>query len=201
MIEEDFNSQPHKEADLYPHTTQVLITTFQLTASQGGWRYIQSLLVLDSHFNSQPHKEADEPLFNRRGYSAYFNSQPHKEADHHQWTFPWLRSHFNSQPHKEADDVMIVDYDNQEIISTHSLTRRLTIRPPFLCSVWKHFNSQPHKEADEVTFWIESLSCSFQLTASQGGWPKAVGDKIAAVIFQLTASQGGWRSLESVEWY
>ena len=43
---------------------------------------------------------------------------------------------------------MIVDYDNQEIISTHSLTRRLTIRPPFLCSVWKHFNSQPHKEAD-----------------------------------------------------
>ena len=39
------------------------------------------LTTLRLYFNSQPHKEADEPLFNRRGYSAYFNSQPHKEAD------------------------------------------------------------------------------------------------------------------------
>ena len=168
-------------------------SAFQLTASQGGWPHLAGWPLSVPYFNSQPHKEADKDVIVPSRPIWYFNSQPHKEADSCKLQMLGWQLYFNSQPHKEADDVMIVDYDNQEIISTHSLTRRLTIRPPFLCSVWKHFNSQPHKEADEVTFWIESLSCSFQLTASQGGWPKAVGDKIAAVIFQLTASQGGWR--------
>ena len=58
--------------------------------------------------------------------SKHFNSQPHKEADVH---FPAVRPpvcHFNSQPHKEADgpkNPTLFFY----VISTHSLTRRLTI--------------------------------------------------------------------------
>ena len=53
--------------------------------------------------------------------------------------------HFNSQPHKEADEQDVCcEYDR--VISTHSLTRRLTISSP-VC-------------VEEYTF---------QLTASQGG--------------------------------
>ena len=53
---------------------------------------------------------------------------------------------FNSQPHKEADRI-ILEYDNlPPDISTHSLTRRLTINA--------FFDSPPG---------------IFQLTASQGG--------------------------------
>ena len=34
---------------------------------------------------------------------------------------------FNSQPHKEADEVVLEEQEFAESISTHSLTRRLTI--------------------------------------------------------------------------
>lgn len=59
------------------------------------------------------------------GYLKYLLEQrPSEEMTDEQLSelAPWSKK----QPHKEADDVMIVDYDNQEIISTHSLTRRLT---------------------------------------------------------------------------
>ena len=36
-----------------------------------------------------------------------------------------------------------------DVISTHSLTRRLTSLPGKVWSILQHFNSQPHKEADE----------------------------------------------------
>ena len=77
--------------------------------------------------------------------------------------------HFNSQPHKEADEQDVCcEYDR--VISTHSLTRRLTLQmvsheagsaisthsltrrltrsstPPLFSAAY--FNSQPHKEAD-----------------------------------------------------
>ena len=55
--------------------------------------------------------------------------------------------HFNSQPHKEAD-VFLIRYTNPIVISTHSLTRRLT---------------RIGSEKDVCMMLI------FQLTASQGG--------------------------------
>ena len=64
-------------------------------------------------------------MWRRRGYSAYFNSQPHEEADDYVIT---CDSAENISTHSLTKrlTVMIVDYDNQEIISTHSLTKRLT---------------------------------------------------------------------------
>ena len=75
-----------------------------------------------------------------------FNSQPHKEADHIVLLCRLALINFNSQPHKEADETF---YNNSEIIniSTHSLTRRLTVSQHTRC------------------FRIRT----FQLTASQGG--------------------------------
>ena len=55
----------------------------------------------------------------------HFNSQPHEEADPTMDTPPQIERNFNSQPHEEADeDVMqkLIDI----LISTHSLTKRLT---------------------------------------------------------------------------
>ena len=53
---------------------------------------------------------------------------------------------FNSQPHEEADGVAQATGDIS-LISTHSLTKRLTI-PLFFIAVFRYFNSQPHEEAD-----------------------------------------------------
>ena len=121
--------------------------------------------------------------------------------------------HFNSQPHKEADgkykkicggnaisthsltrrltlDVLI--WYIVQNISTHSLTRRLTFR---LCQSLQHqlyFNSQPHKEADNfVTIhdalnFISTHSLTRRLT-------ELCNEQRYAILFQLTASQGGWR--------
>ena len=120
-----FNSQPHKEADgmiiqnafdiivISTHSLTRRLTTritavkvdgtFQLTASQGGWRSRKLKNCILRDFNSQPHKEADEKRNICKGRSCYFNSQPHKEAD----CLPYTAS-------------------NTLYISTHSLTRRLT---------------------------------------------------------------------------
>ena len=82
---------------------------------------------------------------------------------------PQRSTNFNSQPHKEADEQDVCcEYDR--VISTHSLTRRLTLqmvsheagsaisthsltrRLTLICLRFRlqlsHFNSQPHKEAD-----------------------------------------------------
>ena len=57
-------------------------------------------------------------------------------------------------------------------ISTHSLTRRLTIHPVCLYKTVEYFNSQPHKEADwlklkqkKLQFQISTHSLTRRLTA------------------------------------
>ena len=75
----------------------------------------------------------------------YFNSQPHKEADLRLLFLFLSGNYFNSQPHKEADMTTIAS-TVPIVISTHSLTRRLT---------------GPKGEKGDTG--------AFQLTASQGG--------------------------------
>ena len=65
-----------------------------------------------------------------------------------------------------AFDVRATQY---VIISTHSLTRRLTWIWIWIRDI-SHFNSQPHKEADNKTREDCVAWDVFQLTASQGGW-------------------------------
>ena len=124
----------------------------------------------------------------------------------------WLL-YFNSQPHKEADNLPDDLQRYWLCISTHSLTRRLTIRSSKNGKTLQHFNSQPHKEADErrkLSGKFRGISthsltrrltptcnavvacATFQLTASQGGWPVSHFHSRCKTVFQLTASQGGW---------
>ena len=121
-----FNSQPHKEADkvcqrIFPATD---ISTHSLTRRLTSFPHIAEWVYL--YFNSQPHKEADLRFISAFPVKNNFNSQPHKEADCCILLFFHISFYFNSQPHKEADDIEIVEEEARVVISTHSLTRRLT---------------------------------------------------------------------------
>ena len=157
--------------------------TFQLTASQGGWRQQDMIRQLSRKFQLTASQGGwrisdlyDSPY-------KYFNSQPHKEADKLQSLGLVVRRYFNSQPHKEAD-LCKCQSKTRCCISTHSLTRRLTLlRELFMiCSVfqltasqggwlilltkhrknWRNFNSQPHKEADD--YWESSSVAVFRIS-------------------------------------
>ena len=156
-----FNSQPHKEAD----------------------GISSSLLYPSQYFNSQPHKEADHSIKNGFYRHRHFNSQPHKEADPGGFNLCCGWWYFNSQPHKEADGNRAYMPMYHAEISTHSLTRRLTLllretlrfyyisthsltrrlthpfHSPSSCPVY--FNSQPHKEADRTTVCIYCICIYF----------------------------------------
>ena len=67
---------------------------------------------------------------------------------------------------------------------------------PFIKYFWWYFNSQPHKEADKLPPGNVHEVRTFQLTASQGGWPGWLYHTFLYLTFQLTASQGGWPSLQ-----
>ena len=65
--------------------------------------------------------------------------------------------YFNSQPHKEADRNGCNTDTEHGSISTHSLTRRLTMRIISTPARSQYFNSQPHKEADFQVSYIPFL--------------------------------------------
>ena len=96
-----------------------------------------------------------------------FNSQPHKEADKERHIYKNQKLNFNSQPHKEADKGL-EGLGSLGVISTHSLTRRLTIinrrnRTCFIIST--------HSLTRRLTMNMVAVLSGrlFQLTASQGG--------------------------------
>ena len=64
-----------------------------------------------------------------------------------------LSSHFNSQPHEEADPRTGHAVCRLLVISTHSLTRRLTPHTFRENVIKNNFNSQPHEEADVNLFF------------------------------------------------
>ena len=145
--------------------------TFQLTASQGGWRHRgQSALQCDSI--------STHSLTRRLTHHATFQFRSQRISTHSltrrlTWCFVFIcnnihisthsltrrltkkyttkrtgKKHFNSQPHKEADCGLYL-----------------------WIYIFKYFNSQPHKEADAFPFSAYFPAFTFQLTASQGGWP------------------------------
>ena len=87
---------------------------------------------------------------------VYFNSHPHKEDDVISAFHRVATNHFNSHPHKEDD--IVVSYTSCKIhISTHILTRRMTV-----ClnhrQKRRNFNSHPHKEDDRTSQKSNALS-------------------------------------------
>ena len=145
------------------------------------------------NFNSQPHKEADQESSKSTNNSTkYFNSQPHKEADvelmqvrQFDWKFQLTASQGGWRLIGTiAPDTIVISTHSltrrltwlsfrrisPAFISTHSLTRRLTACQYSLKLLKSYFNSQPHKEADGRKRDSMGRYSAFQLTASQGGW-------------------------------
>ena len=98
-----------------------------------------------------------------------FNSQPHKEADVFN---PLSIRYWTISTHSLTRrlTLYIRNHHTNQNISTHSLTRRLTILFCLFYGLHNHFNSQPHKEADMACIDESKKENIFQLTASQGGW-------------------------------
>ena len=125
-----FNSQPHKEADLFfaliyaSHVISTHSLTRRLTP------YVLYYCYTLRYFNSQPHKEADV-----RGFICLM---PHAYISTHSLTRRLTFIHFQTEKYLK--------------ISTHSLTRRLTNTLSLSCYPSCNFNSQPHKEADSPLF-------------------------------------------------
>ena len=145
--------------------------SFQLTASQGGWHFLVRKVFGLIEFQltaSQGGWPLRQPTFLRR--NRYFNSQPHKEADCCRLFEMVLYYLFQLTASQGGWRFFLITIQAFTYISTHSLTRRLTIliNPSFvgfnisthsltrrLTISWlmkflseSYFNSQPHKEAD-----------------------------------------------------
>ena len=77
-------------------------------------------------------------------------------------------------------------------ISTHSLTRRLTSTYTRR-TCWMAFQLTASRGGWRRSQWLSVTEHTFQLTASRGGWRVFLYRKSEKIIFQLTASRGGWR--------
>ena len=167
-----FNSQPYEEADLppVPREHSLDISTHSLTKRLTS--DIWHTEFFHRYFNSQPHEEADSnrPYENDdehisthsltkrlTNYLVYYRSADtafQLTASRRGWrslsAFFRSPSHFNSQPHEEADDSGTGSV-NLSDISTHSLTKRLTLGR-----------------------LKERMLTVFQLTASRRGWRSSI---------------------------
>ena len=178
-----FNSQPHEEADNPCQHRKNNIFVFQLTASRRGWLSFYTFADIVNGISTHSlTKRLTAGVTGHWDETSNFNSQPHEEAD----SFPGWPKHdlyyFNSQPHEEADVWFLVLWCNR-IISTHSLTKRLTRWFYWKFQMENYFNSQPHEEADDK-FGVIPQGCTlFQLTASRRGWLRRVGQPLYRVHF------------------
>ena len=77
-----------------------------------------------------------------------FNSHPHEEDDADNYILYAVWENFNSHPHEEDDAKNTCDIVNA-IISTHILTKRMTVRLLDMRKSHIHFNSHPHEEDDD----------------------------------------------------
>ncbi len=110
----------------------------------------------------------------------------------------------------------MINYKIDVFISTHILTKRMTINVFWKNTNNKHFNSHPHEEDDQLFPWTAVFVKIFQLTSSRRGWlcfscpcrhsysisthiltkrmtPYRVS-LICSTVFQLTSSRRGWPS-------
>ena len=147
MIEEDFNSQPHKEADSVSIKPCAHFVRFQLTASQGGWLIKSVIAVSNTYFNSQPHKEADLSLLNCLNRSN-------------------ISTHSLTRRLTESDNLL----PKLEIFQLTASQGGWRIDNSIIHLIERFQLTASQGGWPSLPFFLFS-SFVFQLTASQGGWP------------------------------
>ena len=163
---------------------------FQLTSSRRGWPDTFVAAGGNLYFNSHPHEEDDRLRQLQDRLLRYFNSHPHEEDDNIQLSFSLLcnpfqltssrrgwrnwteevsaANYFNSHPHEE-DDVDVVDSAVNLDISTHILTKRMTIS---IGEILMPYIISTHILTKRMTILSEAMQDGlvFQLTSSRRGW-------------------------------
>ena len=79
-----------------------------------------------------------------------FNSQPHEEADDHEELHRGTSGFISTHSLTKRLTILGIYFYVNLYISTHSLTKRLTANGQMLESEERYFNSQPHEEADII---------------------------------------------------
>ena len=165
-----FNSQPHKEADLVLPWFDKNLGHFNSQPHKEADNPAAPRNLHHEHFNSQPHKEADlQPvhLINRSSFISTHSLTRRLTSIYLFWCIPCLFQLTASQGGWRQKQAMTRamkvfqltasqggwrtrsrNFKLISFISTHSLTRRLTLPGVCCCPTW----------------------VVFQLTASQGGW-------------------------------
>ena len=138
------------------------VSTFQLTASQGGWRLWSFTMDYKcKNFNSQPHKEAD----GAQGMSGLLAIVFQLTASQGGWLSHAYQQTFANTFQLTASQggwrLFLLLFSPAYRISTHSLTRRLTIIRVHSSVLSVHFNSQPHKEADQCVMTTQKQKFYF----------------------------------------
>ena len=143
-----------------------MISSFQLTTSQGGRLLNLGINLHNSYFNSRPRKEVD----NWSNYSLqlfrYFNSRPRKEVDvtNIEYKYPVVFQLTTSQGGRLTENAILIllDYFN-------SRPRKEVDHSNWYCSI--NFNISTHDLARRSTYYFACFCVCviFQLTTSQGG--------------------------------
>ena len=98
--------------------------------------------------------------------------------------------HFNSHPHEE-DDANFGGVAKRDIISTHILTKRMTLYRIEVFTLLTYFNSHPHEEDDGMeSGWYTMLRISTHILTK-----RMTIDLVVFLLynaFQLTSSRRGW---------
>ena len=132
---------------------------FQLTSSRGGWR---------------------SPPSTRQGSGIFqlTSSRGGWRMDYGCWQW---NTYFNSHPHEE-DDGYGQDMTSQDDISTHILTRRMTMGcfSFRLCGdISTHILTRRMTHIRPFWVWLQV----FQLTSSRGGWLQTTPQHLQALHF------------------
>ena len=187
-----FNSHPHEEDDHDFNGNVRYTLVFQLTSSRRGWQDLFRITITLNTF---------QLTSSRRGWHSGLWVQ-HRKLN------------FNSHPHEE-DDITMDTYRYNMFISTHILTKRMTIGGSKLgqridisthiltkrmtwcwggrCNGADHFNSHPHEEDDPCS----GIKCRLQ--DHFNSHPHEEDDYLlkqgrdSDILFQLTSSRRGWQ--------
>ena len=147
-------------------------------------------------------------------FLKYFNSQPHEEADVLKLVFRQPDQTFQLTASRRgwlsvfstSKTILVFQLTASRrgwrhsiksivfclIISTHSLTKRLTTLLVSVAFRYVKFQLTASRRGWRFPELILNYLIAFQLTASRRGWQGADGKSSYTWIFQLTASRRGW---------
>ena len=97
--------------------------------------------------------------------------------------------YFNSHPHEEDDSIFANRWENF-VISTHILTRRMTLQHTLDEDNPVYFNSHPHEE-DDLSSEMSSSTLSISTHILTRRMTTRNSQIVRQEIFQLTSSRGG----------